>query len=189
MVVLLVGMWSAFKTVFRFVDTLNNIVDTGEELEVNKQKFIDDISPIAQKVSGETGVLPSIIIGQAILESNWGTSELAANYNNLFGVKGVEGSSQSVLLPTKEFENNEWKEIMAYFRIYGSIEESVRDHSKLFVKGVSWAPNLYQSVLEAKNYQEAANALQTAGYATDPTYAQKIIDVIETYELMNYDKT
>ncbi len=49
-------------------------------------------------------------------------------------------------------------------------------------------PALYEKVITATNYQEAAQALQDAGYATDPGYAQKIIQVIETYQLNQYDR-
>jgi flagellum-specific peptidoglycan hydrolase FlgJ len=64
----------------------------------------------------------------------------------------------------------------------------MNDHTQLFVQGVDWNPALYERVLTAANYQEAAQALQDAGYATDPTYAQKIIHVIETYQLDKYDQ-
>lgn len=61
------------------------------------------------------------------------------------------------------------------------------DHTLLFVNGTDWNSDLYKNVLSATNYQEAATALQTAGYATDPDYAQKVINVIETYQLNQYD--
>ena len=61
------------------------------------------------------------------------------------------------------------------------------DHTLLFVNGVDWDPYLYQGVLLASDYKTAALALQTAGYATDPDYANKIINVIESYNLNQYD--
>ena len=57
----------------------------------------------------------------------------------------------------------------------------------LFVNGVNWDPKKYEKVLLANNYKEAAKALQEAGYATDPQYADKIITMIEEYNLMQYD--
>ena len=69
-----------------------------------------------------------------------------------------------------------------------SWEQSMDDHTALFVNGVDWNPALYANVITATNYIEAAHALQAAGYATDPTYADKIIHVIETYQLNQYDQ-
>lgn len=132
-------------------------------------------------------MLPSIILGQAILESNWGKSTLASKYNNLFGIKAY-GDQKKVSLETKEFVNEEWITIQGDFKVYDSWEQSMDDHTQLFVQGVDWNPALYEKVITAINYQEAAQALQEAGYATDPGYAQKIIQVIETYQLNQYDR-
>lgn len=96
--------------------------------------------------------------------------------------------NQKVNLETKEYVNEVWITIQGDFRVYDNWEESMRDHTKLFVDGVDWDPNLYEKVLLAKNYKEAAQALQDAGYATDPTYADKIIHVIEEYNLNKYDR-
>ncbi|QCA29615.1 N-acetylmuramoyl-L-alanine amidase [Vagococcus xieshaowenii] len=152
---------------------------------VDKEAFIDKIATIAQHNYAQYRVLPSIVIGQAILESDWGRSELAS-YNNLFGVKASE-QEDKVLLPTQEFVHNEWQNVEAYFKVYPTIEEAIIDHNRLFNEGVSWDNQLYYGVLAADNYKEAANALQQAGYATDPDYANKIINVIEVYDLSKYD--
>ncbi|MGC3658077.1 glucosaminidase domain-containing protein, partial [Enterococcus faecalis] len=67
-------------------------------------------------------------------------------------------------------------------------EESMRDLTMFFFDGDDWVPNLYEKVLLAKNYIEAAQALQDAGYATVPTYADKNIHEIEEYNLYKYDR-
>ena len=164
------------------------ITDNSENQEQLMQKeFIDRIVPHAKELQKSYGVLPSIIIGQAILESNWGQSTLASKYNNLFGVKAY-GDQKKINLETKEYINEIWVTIQGDFKVYDTWEESMDDHTKLFVNGVTWNPRLYESVLLASNYYEAAQALQVAGYATDPTYAEKVINVIETYNLDKYDK-
>lgn len=165
---------------------------TVEEIVPEKQtrlssaEFIQRLLPTAQALHAEFGVLPSIILGQASLESDWGNSQLAAKYNNLFGIK-ASGDQDKVTLETQEFVNEEWITIQGDFRVYSSWEESMRDHALLFVNGVSWDAALYAGVLSAQNYQEAAAALQAAGYATDPGYAAKIIEVIEAHQLNQYD--
>jgi len=124
---------------------------------------------------------------QETLESDWGNSTLASKYKNLFGIKAF-GNEEKVNLETKEYINEEWITIQGDFRVYSSWEQSMDDHTALFVNGVDWNPALYANVITATNYIEAAHALQAAGYATDPTYADKIIHVIETYQLNQYDQ-
>lgn len=175
-----------------FVFSLKNLsspfTDNQQENEAQShQQFIERLVPHAQELQDGYGVLPSIILGQAILESNWGKSTLASKYNNLFGIKAY-GDQKKVSLETKEFVNEEWITIQGDFKVYDSWEQSMDDHTQLFVQGVDWNPALYEKVITATNYQEAAQALQDAGYATDPGYAQKIIQVIETYQLNKYDR-
>ena len=170
-----------------FVFSLKNLsspfTDNQQENEAQShQQFIERLVPHAQELQDGYGVLPSIILGQAILESNWGKSTLASKYNNLFGIKAY-GDQKKVSLETKEFVNEEWITIQGDFKVYDSWEQSMDDHTQLFVQGVDWNPALYEKVITATNYQEAAQALQDAGYATDPGYAQKIIQVI-AYILM-----
>ncbi|GCF95434.1 N-acetylmuramoyl-L-alanine amidase [Enterococcus florum] len=153
---------------------------------MSHEQFIEYLAPHAKELQQGYGVLPSIILGQAILESNWGESTLASEYNNLFGIKAY-GNQSKVTLETKEYVNEEWITIQGDFRVYQSWQESMDDHTQLFVQGTTWNPSLYEQVLTAANYREAAQALQDAGYATDPGYAQKIINVIETYHLDQYD--
>lgn len=160
-----------------FVFSLKNLsspfTDNQQENEAQShQQFIERLVPHAQELQDGYGVLPSIILGQAILESNWGKSTLASKYNNLFGIKAY-GDQKKVSLETKEFVNEEWITIQGDFKVYDSWEQSMDDHTQLFVQGVDWNPALYEKVITATNYQEAAQALQDAGYATDPGYAQK----------------
>ena len=155
--------------------------------EIAHQQFIQNLVPSSQKAYQMYQVLPSISLAQAILESDWGESGLSQNYYNLYGVK-AGAAEPSVQLETSEYIDGKWITIMAPFRVYNSWSESVEAHAKLLTYGVDWNPKLYEPVLKAKNYKEAAHALQKAGYATDPTYAQKIIHVIETYHLAQYDQ-
>ncbi|WP_213356551.1 glycoside hydrolase family 73 protein [Enterococcus casseliflavus] len=155
--------------------------------DLTQDEFIEELAPYAQELQKGYGILPSIIIGQAILESDWGKSSLASEYNNLFGIKSF-GHSKKVTLDTQEFYNGEWVTIQGDFRVYDTWEESMDDHTMLFVNGVDWNPALYVNVLTANDYRSAAQALQDAGYATDPDYASKIIQVIETYQLNRFDQ-
>ncbi|AYW45165.1 glycoside hydrolase family 73 protein [Tetragenococcus koreensis] len=164
----------------------NSPLARQEDENMTKQEFIDRLLPHAEELQEGYGILPSVIIGQAILESNWGTSQLAHEYNNLFGIKAY-GDQDKVNLETKEYVNEQWITIKGDFRVYNSWEESMDDHTMLFVNGVDWNPQKYEEVLTAQNYEQAAEALQEAGYATDPGYADKVKEVIENYQLDQYD--
>ncbi|MGJ8729831.1 GW domain-containing glycosaminoglycan-binding protein [Listeria aquatica] len=150
------------------------------------QTFINTLAPLAQASQEKYGVLSSITLAQGILESGWGKSELTKKGNNLFGMKGRYNGNY-VLMPTLEYVNGKWITINAEFRKYANWQQSVHDHSLLFVNGVSWDKNRYKKVLDAPNYKVAAQELQNAGYATDPGYANKLINLVETYNLDQYD--
>lgn len=154
------------------------------QTEVRKE-FIARIAPLAQAEQRKYRIKASITIAQAALESDWGQSQLASKYNNLFGVKRNE--QDGTLLATKEYVNGQWITVEDYFVVYPSWKAAVEAHSKLFVDGTGWDHNHYQAVLEASDYKQAAQALQERGYATDPNYAAKLIELIEQYQLDSYD--
>lgn len=151
-----------------------------------KELFIKQVAPEAQAMQNTYHVYASITIAQAILESQWGTSKLASQYHNLFGIKGTGANSRE--LTTKEYINGKWIVTKGRFRVYDSWSDSIKDHTKLMLNGTDTNQQNYDRVVKASNYQEAARALQEAGYATDPDYAQKLISVIKAYKLYNYDK-
>lgn len=174
-----------------FLSTLVSHTSNIQKAEIpeiqSKDEFVEVLAPYAIDLHQEYGVLPSIILAQAVLESDWGQSGLSQPpNNNLFGVKAY-GNQKKVHMKTKEFVNGEWIEIEADFRVYPDWQSSLKDHTMLFVRGVNWNPDLYKKVLKADNYKEAAKALQEAGYATDPGYTDKIIEVIESHDLDQYD--
>ena len=155
---------------------------------VRQQKiaWINQLAPYARLMQEKYGVIASISIAQAILESDWHTSTLSTQYNNLFGIKADAGQ-KSVVLPTQEFQNGEWVTIQGRFAAYDSWQESMKAHAELLYHGTSWNAAQYQHVLAAKDYQAAANALTKDGYATDPTYAEKLIAIIQTWHLSRFD--
>lgn len=166
----------------RWMEKLEITQPTGLS-QTYQESFINKMIPKTKEIQETYHILPSIIMSQAILESNWGRSQLSMNENNYFGIKdSVNGANYS----TKEF-TNEWQTMNEPFKVYDSFEDSMEDHAKLLAYGTSWDSNLYQDVIAANNYQEAAFALQEAGYATDPTYANKLIQIIERHHLYQYD--
>lgn len=150
-----------------------------------KQRFIQQVAPEAQAMQNTYHVKASVTIAQAILESQWGTSKLASQYHNLFGIKGTGANSRE--MTTKEYINGKWIVTKGRFRVYDSWSDSIKDHTKLMLTGTDTNQQNYDQVVNATNYKEAAQGLQDCGYATDPDYAQKLISVIKAYKLYNYD--
>lgn len=147
---------------------------------MNTKEFIDKLAPFAVADQKRSGVLSSITIAQGILESASGAS---APGNNLFGIKG-SGSTQS----TKEFIKGVWVKIKATFRIYPSWEGSVKDHSDFLIVNSRYTKAGFFDRCAAFDYVGAAQTLQTAGYATDPQYANKLIKLIIENKLDLFDK-
>ena len=108
-----------------------------------------------------------------------GRSELSTKYNNYFGIKAKSGG---VELETKEYENVVEKSVLDPFKKYDSKKDSFKDYARL----ISTADR-YKKVLEAKDYKEAITLIKACGYATDPNYASKVIEIIENYNLTELD--
>lgn len=148
---------------------------------MDSQDFIKQIAPAAITAYKKHGVLPSLTIAQAILESNWGNS---APGFMLFGIKWSEGCGRDKqLLWTTEYINGTEKKVQDWFRKYNSYAESIDDHGK-FLKENS----RYKPVLVASNYNEACTQIQACGYATDPNYANQLINIVKQYVLNKYDE-
>lgn len=158
----------------------------AEQLRAQREAFIEELSSYAVEIGQENDVLPSLILAQAALESNFGTSLLASQYFNLFGVKSF-GATPFVTMETYEFIDGEWQTYDAEFRVYDSWRSSMLGLVTLFRNGVTWDPTLYHGVFAARNYEEAARAVQAAGYATDPYYADSLIALIREFNLNRYD--
>ena len=161
--------------------------DELSEIDQNQSHFLSAIKQGAMDGAKE-GVLPSITAAQAILESGWGSSELAkAPNNNLFGIKDSEDwNGESVTVLTQEYVNGGYITVNAAFRKYASWNDSVVDHAKFFTS-TEWRKNNYRKVVNETDYRIAAQELKNAGYATDPSYAGKLISLIEAYKLYEWD--
>ncbi|MBS9334955.1 glycoside hydrolase family 73 protein [Fructobacillus sp. M1-13] len=156
------------------------------QVEDQRSKQLKAWAPYAQQLQRQYGVFASISLAQAALESDFGQSTLAQQAHNLYGVKAAAGQP-SVTLPTKEYTADGWTTVEAPFVSYASWQASMLAHAKLLKEGTSWNPTQYAHVLSAANYREAAQGLVTDRYATDPDYAEKLIQVIEKYHLHRFD--
>ena len=126
------------------------------------------------------GIPASITLAQGLLESNVGESKLATRNNNHFGMKCFSKSCSKG--HCSNFTDDSHKD---FFRIYKSAWESFRAHSLLLKQSSRYQP-LFQ--LKSNDYKGWARGLKKAGYATDPKYAEKIINLIEDLDLHQYDR-
>jgi peptidoglycan hydrolase FlgJ len=143
-----------------------------------KQSFVDKLRVPAEQASRSTGIPAHLILGQAALESGWGKREIkmadGSDSHNLFGIKaGRDWNGKVAEVTTTEYHNGVASKQVERFRAYDSYAESFQDYAKL----LSDNPR-YDEVMGQADAKKFAQALQQAGYATDPRYAEKLAGVI-----------
>ncbi len=147
------------------------------------QNFIESVEDGAIAGWSEYGVLPSVTVAQAILESGWGQSSLSTSAHNLFGIKADSSwTGSTVSYPTQEYVNGSYVTVNARFRAYANNSASVEDHGA-FLKENS----RYSNIIGNTSYTSVVNDLQSDGYATDPSYAQSLLSLIKEYNLTSLD--
>ncbi len=179
-----------FVSLIYYIFLMNNKVynNIAEKENMFEQDFISKIEKKAEEEYIKNGILPSITISQAILESNWGESRLALEGNNLFGIKADKSwHGKRINFSTKE---NYKDYVKADFRKYSSWDESISDYANFLKEN-----NRYKKhgLFDSKDYVKQAQSLEDAGYATtenekgEKIYAEKLIGVIKKYNLRKYD--
>ena len=153
-------------------------------LTSKQKKFVEDIAGCVQKYAGQYGILiHSPIIAQAILESGWGKSKLAAQYHNYFGLKcGTKWTGRSVNMKTQEeYSPGTKTTITDNFRVYGSMDEGVKGYFE-FIQ-LSRYQNL-KGITDPKKYLQT---IKDDGYATSSTYVTDVYKCVTAYGLTKYD--
>jgi flagellum-specific peptidoglycan hydrolase FlgJ len=150
-----------------------------------QEQFIASIGEAAVESADRTGIPASVTIAQAILESYWGSSRLARESNNYFGIKAQTrgGSAGSVRFDVWEVIGGRNVMQSQAFRAYNSVADSFVDHGLFFVEN-----GRYTAAMAARHDpRQFAREINRAGYATDPAYASKLIALMERYDLYRYD--
>ncbi len=144
---------------------------------LSRQDYVNKYKNLAIAEMQTSGIPASITLAQGILESDCGNGELAVNAKNHFGIK-----CHSDWTGEKIYHDDDQEQ--ECFRSYNEVAESYRDHTYFLV-----TKSRYQSLftLKSTDYKGWATGLKSAGYATDPSYAQKLIDIIEDLDLHQYD--
>lgn len=145
-------------------------------------KLINDIKYTAPIITN-SGIKPSIAYAQAILESGGGTSGLATKSNNLFGIKGTykgQGSSWATL---EDSGGGNMYSINSTFRSYPNKMVSVLDYVDLITNS-----GIYDRAIGLDTAEETIQAIKDSGYATDSSYVSKVMDIVNKYDLKQFDK-
>lgn len=140
--------------------------------------FVDRMAVAAESAAQHSGVPAKLILSQAALESGWGQREIlrsdGSSSHNLFGIKaGGSWRGDVVHVMTTEYVDGEPRKMSQPFRAYDSYEDSFRDYAKLISQS-----DRYSDVMKARSAEDAARKVQAAGYATDPSYADKLISIM-----------
>ncbi|WP_397475592.1 flagellar assembly peptidoglycan hydrolase FlgJ [Pusillimonas sp.] len=146
------------------------------------EQFVSRMTHAARHASAESGVPAELILSQAALESGWGRREIrgedGSSSYNLFGIKASPNWKGKVVnIMTTEYENGVARKVMQPFRAYDSYAESFADYARLISRN-----ERYSEVVRAESPQEAARSIQRAGYATDPSYADKLISIMGYFD-------
>ncbi len=164
----------AVLSVFLFVMTALSFGQTNDYVE-----YINLYKDIAIEQMNKYRIPASITLAQGLLESGAGKSELARKSNNHFGIK-CHSSWDGKRTYHNDDKNGEC------FRVYKSVRDSYEDHSIFLVTGSRYA---FLFKFSQTDYVNWARGLKRAGYATSPTYADKLIEIIERYDLDRFDRT
>ena len=139
--------------------------------------YIAKYAELAVKHMNKYGIPASITLAQGLLESDAGRSSLASRCNNHFGIKCHNDWRGKTMLVDDDRRNE-------CFRCYNNAEDSFEDHSLFLVNGARYR-SLFS--LGSRDYKGWARGLKAAGYATNPNYADKLIEIVERYGLDRYD--
>jgi flagellar protein FlgJ len=161
------------------VRTLPVLGNTPQEL------FIASIGEAAVESHERTGIPASVTIAQAILESYWGSSRLAREASNYFGIKAQTRSGTAGVVWFDVWEVISGRNVMQRqpFRAYNSVAESFVDHGRFFLEN----PRYARALAARSDPRQFAREINRAGYATDPAYATKLIALMDRYDLYRFD--
>ncbi len=142
------------------------------------KSFIQGMLPHARNAAAQLGVAPEFVVAHAALESGWGKRAIrnadGSNSHNLFGIKATgDWQGKSTSITTTEYVNGSAQKKVEKFRSYDSYADAFSDYASMLKN----APRYQAALNQGRNVQGFAQGLQNGGYATDPRYARKLVDV------------
>lgn len=172
----------------RLSDIAGSARQVGEKvlklMPADAEDFVRQLAPYAQKAAEKLGVSVRAVLAQAALETQWGqhlpTHSNGNTSNNLFGMKaGQSWGGEKVSVPTLEFEDGVAVHRRAQFRSYDNPGESFDDYAQLIADN----PRYAKALNHGEDVVGFARGLVNGGYATDPSYAQKIVAIANSPQM------
>jgi flagellum-specific peptidoglycan hydrolase FlgJ len=167
-------------TLFFFAAAFNNDVPF-------QQAYLNNYAEIAKQEMKKSGIPASIKLAQGMLESNYGRSELATLANNHFGIKCGNSWAGKGFYRKDDDYDRKGQLIKSCFRVFSNAKESYSAHSDFITDPNKAYRYGFLFNLPKNDYKAWAHGLKSAGYATDPSYPDKLIYIIEKYELYLFD--
>ena len=160
------------------INEIVHVAPTKSSMFESISSFVEQLMPLAQKAASKIGLDPKILLAQAALETGWGKHIIHDSTGkpsfNLFGIKDSKSwNGESVKINTLEVESGELVKRKEGFRSYSSFESSFDD----FISSISENPRYEKAMEFVHDAKQFVRSIQEAGYATDPQYANKIINI------------
>lgn len=180
------------------LSTFVGITHAAEVTGLTVEERVDIIGQLCQQDYAKSGILASVSAAQCILESGYMGTSLAREANNCFGMKTV--------LSGNTWENSSWDGVTTYtkqtweeydgkivtinadFRKYDSVADSIADHSAYLLGAKDGNRLRYAGLQGETDYKKAIQIIKDGGYATDSAYVAKICNIIERFDLTQYDQ-
>ena len=167
---------------------------------LSEAETVAKIGPLFTANQKTTGILACVSMAQFILESGYGTSELAQQANNCFGMKaslsgnswsGSSWDGKSVYTKKTQEQNADGTTVIitADFRKYACVEDSIADHAAYLLSATNGSKKRYEGLAGCTDYKQAAQIIKDGGYATSLTYVQNLCSIIERWNLTQYNAT
>ena len=165
--------------------------------DMSESDIIKKVGALFTADQKTSGILASVSLAQFILESGYGKSELAQAANNCFGMKcslsgntwggsSWDGTSKYTK-KTQEWDGEKYITVTADFRKFPCVEDSIADHSAYLLGAMNGSKKRYEGLAGETDYKKAVQIIKDGGYATSPTYVEKICNIIEKWDLTQYD--
>ncbi len=169
------------------INTFGQPAERRDWQPAGRDEFVRDLLPHAEQAAENLGVDPRVLVAQAALETGWGQHVIRDNSgvssNNLFGIKATGSwKGQHLSIPTLEYDGGVARRQRENFRVYDDLAEGFADYVRL----ISGSKRYTEAVKQAADPDAYLDALQEAGYATDPNYANKIKAILHGPDLGDY---
>lgn len=153
--------------------------NTTIETHQKESTYFDSVRSRVVELSKAYGVQPSMLMGQMALSSDFNKAVLSQDYHNVFALEAKMG---------QDFIDLQTGQGKVRYAVYPKWDDSVMDYLERLRTGDSWGKELYETMATTKDYKKVAKVIQKHQFPQESDYADKLVKVIERYDLTRYDK-